>query len=149
MLAVENLEEWLKLHPDMRHLVRTLDDLTTKVEGCWVDRHTGTDELAKKALRDEMAAMKGELLGSTPSILEKILGSAVLIAHLSYQRAAHTASFAADNLGVQAARERQMTAAQKRLVAALKAWEQIAGKKAAGIRPPGKLALFVPDIAVA
>lgn len=145
--AVEHLLGWLERHPDMRSLVRGLDDLATKVERCWIDRLCGADELAKKALLDEVAAMKTELLGPTPSALDKILAGTVLVAHLSHQRAAHVATMKADNTGVQEARERRLSAAQKRLVAAVKAWKQIAGKKAKGLRPKRKLKLFEPDVA--
>jgi len=145
--AVENLLGWLERHPDMRSLVRGLDDLATKVERCWIDRVCGADELAKKALLDEVAAMKAELLGPAPSVLDKILASTVLVAHLSYQRAAHVAAMKVENLVEQEARERRLSASQKRLVAAVKEWEQIAGKKAKGLRPRGKLKLFEPGVA--
>lgn len=143
--AVEHLLGWLERNPDMRSLVRGLDELATKVERCWIDRVCGADELARKALLDEVAAMKAELLGPSPSVLDKMLAGAVLVAHLSYQRAARVAAMKVENLVEQEARERRLSAAQKRLVAGVKAWKQIAGKKAKGLRPKGKLKLFEPD----
>ncbi len=56
--AVGLLYNWLEQHPDMRSLVRELDDLTTKVERHWTKRLFETDELSKKALEDELAAMR-------------------------------------------------------------------------------------------
>ena len=143
--AVELLLGWLKRYPDMRSLVRELDDLPTKVERSWTERLSGTDELSKKAIEDDLASMRAQLLGPAPSVTDKILASTVLVAHLAFQRAACAASLQADNLELREARERVLTIAQKRLAAAVKTWQQIAGKNAAGMRPKGKLALFEPD----
>ena len=142
--AVESLHGWLKKYPDMRSLVRELDDLSTKVERLWTERLCGTDELSKKAMVDDLEVMRAELLGPAPSVTDKILVSTVLIAHLAFQRAAFAASQQTDHPEVREARERLLTIAQKRLAAAVKAWHQIAGKNAAGMRPKGKLALFEP-----
>jgi hypothetical protein len=144
--AVESLYAWLERHPEMRSLVRELDDLSTRVERAWVQRMCGTDELSKKTTEDELAAMKAELLGPAPSVTDKILASAVLVAHLAFQRASLAASQKTDQPEVREARERLLTIAQKRLAAATKAWEQVAGKKARGLRPRGKLKLFEPDV---
>lgn len=148
-MAVESLYRWLERHPEMRSLVRELDDLSTKVERAWVRRLCGTDELSKKTTEDELAAMKAELLGPAPSVTDKVMASAVLVAHLAFQRASLAASQPADKPEVREARERVLTIAQKRLAAATKAWEQVAGKKAKGVRPRGRLKLFQPDGAAA
>ena len=83
--AIENLNWWLEKYPEMRSLVRLLDDLVTKVERAWIERLCGTDELSKKALEEELAAMKAELLGPNSSVTDRILASTVLVAHLSFQ----------------------------------------------------------------
>lgn len=142
--AVENLNRWLEQYPDMRSLVRELDDLSAKVERAWVRRLCGTDELAGKAIEDDLAAMKAELLGPAPSVTDKILAASVLVAHLSYQRAALAASQPTDKPEVRAARERLLSIAQRRLQDAVKGWELHAAKKAKGLRPRGKLKLFEP-----
>ncbi len=85
------------------------------------------------------------MLGPTPSVTDKILVSAVLVAHLAFQRAAFVASQQTDHLELRVVREQVMTIAQKRLAAAVKTWHQIASKNAAGMRPKGKLMLFEPD----
>ena len=143
--AVENLSLWLEKYPDMRSLVRELDDLATKVERAWVQRLCGTAELSRKAVEDDLAAMKAELLGPAPSVADKILAGTVLVAHLGYQRAALAASLPTDRPEVRAAREKLLSAAQKRLQDALKGWELHAGKKARGLRPRAKLKLFEPE----
>lgn len=143
--AVETLLWWLEKHPNMRCLVRGLDDLATKVERCWVERLSGTDELSKKAIEDDLAALRAELLGPAPSVADKILAASVLVAHMSYQRAALHASLPTDKPEVRHARERLLTVAQKRLQDAIKGWELLAGKKAKGLHPKGKLKLFEPD----
>jgi hypothetical protein len=145
--AVENLALWLEKYPDMRSLVRELDDLATKVERAWVQRLCGTDELSKKAVEDDLAAMKAELLGPAPSVTDKILAGTVLVAHLGFQRAALAASVPTDKPEVRAARERLLSVAQKRLQDALKGWELHSGKKARGLRPRAKLKVFEPEAA--
>ncbi len=145
--AVESLYVWLERHPEMRSLVRELDDLSTKVERAWVQRMCGSDELSKRAVEDDLAAMKAELLGPAPSVTDRILASSVVVAHLAFQRAALAASQPTDKPEVREARERLLTIAQKRLAAATKAWEQVAGKKARGLRPRGRIKLFEPDVA--
>jgi hypothetical protein len=143
--AVENLLLWLEKYPDMRSLVRELDGLATKVERAWVHRMCGTDELSKKAIEADLAVMKAELLGPSPSIADKILASTVLIAHLGFQRAALASSLPTDKPEVRVAREKLLSAAQKRLQDALKGWELHTGKKARGLRPRGGLKLFEPE----
>jgi hypothetical protein len=143
--AVENLLMWLEKHPSMRALVRGLDDLATKVERCWVQRMCGTDELSKKAIEDDLAVMRAELLGTAPSVADRILASTVLIAHLGYQKAALAASLPTDKPELRAAREKLLSIAQKRLQDALNGWGVLSDKKAKGLRPRAKLKLFEPD----
>ena len=90
--AAEALARWLEKYPDMRPLVRELADLATRVERAWVERMCGADELSRKAVEDDLAAMRAEMLGPSPSVTDKILAASVLVAHLSYQRAALAAS---------------------------------------------------------
>jgi hypothetical protein len=143
--AVENLFRWLERYPDMRSLVRSLDDLATKVERCWVERMCGTNLLSQRAVEDEVTAMKAELLGPAPSVTDKVLAATVLVAHLAFHRAAREASQPADQPAVREARERLLSAAQKRLQDAFQGWERIAARKAKGVRPRAKLRLFDPD----
>jgi hypothetical protein len=145
--AVESLYRWLEQHPEMRSLVRELDDLATKVERCWVQRMCGNDELSKKAIEDDIAAMKAELLGPSPSVTDKILAGSVLVSHLAFQRAALAASQPTDRPEVREARERIMSLALKRLAAATRTWEQVAGRRVKGVRPRGPLKLFQPGVA--
>lgn len=145
--AVENLTWWLEKYPEMRSLVRELDDLASKVERAWVDRLCGADELSKKAVQDDLAAMKGELLGPAPSVADKVLAGTVLVAHLGFQRAALAASVPTGQPEVMAAREKLLAAAQKRVQDAVRGWELHAGKKAKGLRPAARCQLFEPEAA--
>jgi len=142
--AAELLFGWLEKNPDTRSTIRGLDELALKIERMWAERLFGTDEVGKAALREEVAALKAGLLGPAPSALEKILANSVVIAHLSFQQASMVASGTAEGAGGREARERRLSLAQKRLIAAVKTWEQISGKKAAGLRPRGKIAIFEP-----
>jgi hypothetical protein len=65
--AVESLYTWLERHPEMRSLVRELDDLATQVELVWVQRMCGGDELSKKVIEDDIAAMKVALASTSAS----------------------------------------------------------------------------------
>jgi hypothetical protein len=145
--AFANLLQWLEKYPDMRSLVRGLDDLATKVVRAWVERLGGANALHRKGIEDEVAALKAELLGDAPSVTDKILVAAVVVAYLSHQRAAYAASQPTEKPEVRAARERLLALTQKRLQDALKGWELHAGKKARGLRPGRKLKLFDPDAA--
>ena len=147
--AVESLTRWLELHPDMRALVRGLDDLVTRTERAWVDRLCGTDELARKAISDDLAGLKAELLGPNPSPLDKVLAATVVVAHAAYAQAALLAARPADGPAVRAAREKLLTVAQARLQDAVKGWQLIAGKTAKGVRPAGIIKLFEPGQATA
>ena len=142
--AAERVLAWLEKFPELRSTVRELDDLTAKVEDAWVRALTGQDALAERAARDEVAGMKAELVAPGAGVLERVLAGAVVVAYLAHQRAAAVAARSAAP-GVAAVRDRRLTAAQKRLVAAVKALETVARKKAAGVRPGRKLKLFDPS----
>ena len=144
--AVESLLSWLEQYPDLRSLVRNLDDLATKVERVWIQRLCGADPLAQKALEDDLATMKAELLGPQPSVADKIVAATVLVAHLDYQRAALAAAVLTDQPEVRSARARLLTMAQKRLHDAVKGWKLHAGKKAKGMQPKGGLKIFDPAV---
>jgi hypothetical protein len=143
--AADSVFRWLEVFPQLKPEFRELDDLVNKTESAWVRAVGFGDPLAERAAQDELAAMKAELLGPGASVLEKILVSAVVVAHLAHQRAAMMAASPANQSAVSAMRDRRLTATQKRLLAAVKAWELIAEKKAKGLRPKGKLELFEPD----
>lgn len=145
--AAEFLLGWLEQYPEMRSLVSQLDDLATRVERAWVLRLAGDDELARRALADDLAATKAELLGPAPSVTDKVLAGALLVAQFAFQRAALAATLPADSPEVRTARDKLLTAAQRRLHDAVRAWELYSGKKAKGLRPQGGLKLFEPDAA--
>jgi hypothetical protein len=143
--AADSVLRWLEKFPELKPTVWELDDLSVKAEAAWVRAVAFGDPLSERAAREEIAELKSGLLGPAPSITEKILASAVLVAYMSYQRAALVAAQKADHPAVQEARDRRLANAQKRLLAAIKGWELIAGKKANGLRPKGRLKLFEPD----
>jgi hypothetical protein len=145
--AVGSIEKWLEAFPELRPECRALDELAAKTEAAWVKAVAFGDPLAERAAGEEAAAMKAELLGDAPSALDRVLASVVAVARLSYDRAARVAAQKADHPGVREARERVLSAAQKRLAAAVKTWQLLAGKKAKGLRPKGGLKIFEPDAA--
>ncbi len=147
--AVERVLAWLEVYPELRPLVRELESLAERAEGAWVTAAAFGDPLVEKATRDEVAAMKRELLPADAGVLERVLASAVIVAHLSHHRAAVQAARPASHPAVAAVRERTLSVTQKRLVAAVKGWQLIARKKRKGVKPRKKLKLFQADEGVA
>lgn len=66
----------------------------------------------------------------------------LLVAYLSFQRAAALAAVKEGCPSVLLMRDKRLSAAQKRLVTAIKAWQQIADAKAKGSTTHPKLKLF-------
>lgn len=140
--AVEFLHGWLERFPDLRALVRELDELAIKVERCWVRRFGAADELlSREAVEADLNRTRAELLGPSPTVVERMLASTVLIAHLAYQSAALAAAQAAQP-EVRAARERLLSGAQKRLQDAVKGWATYTASVARGTGARRKLRLF-------
>lgn len=137
--AVEQLTRWLADFPEHKPAVAALQTLTEKAEAAWVRAVGLGDRLAEQAARDEAAAFRAELLSADAGVLDRVLAGVVVVAHLAHAHAARVAAVGTDVPAVQAARDRRLSDAQKRLLLAVKNWELIAGKKARGLRPPLKL----------
>jgi hypothetical protein len=145
--AVGSIEKWLEAFPELKPECRALDELAEKAEAAWAAAVGFGDRLAEKAAREEASKLKQELTGDNPSLLDRVLASTVVVAHLAHTRAAVMAAQKADHPGVREARERVLSAAQKRLTAAVKAHRLLARKKGKGVRPKAKLKLFEPSAA--
>jgi hypothetical protein len=113
----------------------------------WVASVGFGDKLAEQAARDEAAKLKRELTGHSSSLLDRVLASAVVVAHLAHTRAAIMAAQKADHPGIREARERVLSAAQKRLAAAVRTHRLLARKNEKGGRPKAKLKIFEPSAA--
>jgi hypothetical protein len=144
--AVENLLGWLAKYPDMRNLIRSLDDLATKAEHAWVMRLSGNNLLSRSALEDELSTMKVELLGPNPSVTDKLLVSSVIVSYLGYQRAALSVAQPTDQEHIRTAREKVLVIAQKRLQDAIRVWELHTEKKKSNPTMKSKLKLFDPAV---
>lgn len=147
--AVVYLFDWLAKHPEMKATVRELDNLATRTEAAWVERLYGSDPLARRAAEEDVASLKAQLLGDEATPLDRVLASTVVVAHLAHQRASRLAAKPADTPGMQGVRERNLSGAQKRLLAAVRGWRLIADRKRKGVRPANKLKLFQVDEDVA
>jgi hypothetical protein len=145
--AVASIEKWLEVFPELKPECRALDELAEKAVAAWAAAVVFGDKLAEKAARDEASKLRAELTGPSPSILDRVLASAVVVAHMAHTRAAVMAAQKADHPGVREARERVLSAAQKRLAAAVKAHRLLARKKGKGMRPKAKLKIFEPSAA--
>lgn len=145
--AVGCIEKWLEVFPELKPECRALDELAEKAVAAWAVSVGFGDKLAEQAARDEAAKLKQELTGHSTSLLDRVLASAVVVAHMAHTRAAIMAAQKADHTGLREARERVLSAAQKRLAAAVKAHRLLARKKGKGLRPKAKLKIFEPSAA--
>lgn len=145
--AVGSIEKWLEVFPELKPECRALDELAEKAVAAWAVSVGFGDKLAEQAARDEAAKLKQELTGDNASLIDRVLASTVVIAHLAHTRAAIMAAQKADHPGIREARERVLSAAQKRLAAAVKAHRLLARKKGKGVRPKAKLKVFEPSAA--
>jgi len=145
--AVASVQKWLEAFPELKPECRALDELADKAVAAWAASVGFGDKLAEQAARDEAAKLKRELTGDNASLLDRVLASTVVVAHLAHTRAAVMAAQKADHPGIREARERVLSAAQKRLAAAVKAHRLLARKKGKGVRPKAKLKLFEPSVA--
>jgi hypothetical protein len=137
--AAEQLAQWLAEFPEHRPAVAALRTLAEKAEIAWVKAVAQGNALAEQAARDEAATLRAELMPPDAGVLDRVLADAVVVSWLAYSQAALVAASGADSPSVQAARDRRLSDALKRLLTALKGWQLIAGKKARGLRPPLKL----------
>jgi hypothetical protein len=140
--AAENLALLLADHPELSAAVRQVDDLTTRAEEAWVKAAAAGDALAERAVREEVAALKAELLGPGAGVVDRVLAGMLAVAHVSHAHAATSAAKATDDPGLAALRDRRLGSAQRRLMAAARWWKQAGGKGGpeAVFRPSGRAA---------
>jgi hypothetical protein len=142
--AMENLKRMLTDRPDLKGLVRELDDLGTKVVDAWVKTAAFDDKVAEGALREEVARMKAELLGPNPTVLDKILVDDVVASYLANKHATAMAAMKVSTPGLATHRDRRAESAQKRQLAAIKGMLQIRRLTDRGTDPPSDVSLFDP-----
>ena len=142
--SVESIVRWLEQFPELKSENHALNSLADKAVAAWVKAVGFGDPLAEIAAQNDAAELKAELLGHAPSMLDKVLASAVIVATLSHNRAVQVAAQPTQHPGMREARDRILSKAQKRLVEAIKAWQLLDRKKDKGLQPKGKLAIFDP-----
>jgi len=140
-VAVQAILKCLKEFPELAATFREFDDLMDKAENAWITANSFGCTLSLEATKKEIDTIKGELLSPQADILDRILVSSFVVSYLAYQRSARLAAGAADH-STAAMRDRQLMVSQKRMFAAMKAYEQIRQKKTEGPQPIGKLKLF-------
>lgn len=140
--AIKSLEKWIAKFPDVARSLADLGDLCAATEAAWVDALAGENPLDKLGLREEVARMKTELLGENPSLLEKVMVSSVVTAHLAHQRASVWASRPAQHNAVATARDKRVESTARRLLLALKALAVVRQQAGRGLVPKTKLEVF-------
>ena len=145
--AIDSIIKWLEKFPELKPEYGQLSDLSAKTEAAWAKAVSFGDLIAEQAAIQEVTIMKADLLEGSTSLLDQMLASTVVVAKLSYDRAAQAAAKRSEHTAVNESRDRRLSAAQKRLVAATKAWQIMATKKAKGLHPRSKLKIFDTEAA--
>lgn len=140
--AIKSLEKWIEKYPDVARSIHKFDDLCSMAEAAWVKALGGDNPLHQLRLKDEIAEMKAELLGENPSILDKVMVSSVVTAHLAHQSAVCGAALPAQHQTVATARGKRVESTARRLLLAVKALAVVRQHQARGLAPKTKLKLF-------
>jgi hypothetical protein len=115
------LFELRALLADNRMLVDHFGNLTTYVEGAWLDRIAGDCAIKREAIREQLAAMKAALAGPDPSMIEQILADQIAINYVAANEAAQVEAGTTGGTPQQMAlRTKRAESTQKRLMASIK-----------------------------
>lgn len=141
--SVRELERWMAKFPDVaRELaLERLGDLCTSAEAAWVRAVAGDNPLDRLAVTERIAALKAELSGANPSLLERVLVSNVVTAHLAHYRAVLSAAQPAQQT-VAAFRDRRVESTSRHLLLAVRSLAVVRQQQARGLTPRTNLPLF-------
>ncbi len=139
------LATYFDKYPDLKSMFREYDALAVKIENILIRSLSFGNMLSDIAIREEMAAMKSELILPGADVIDKVLASNVIVSHLGHLLATAVAAMNTDSPALASVRDRRLTSAQKRLLVALDAYDRIAKAKAKGLRPKGDLKIFEPE----
>jgi hypothetical protein len=142
--AAAFIPSWLARHPELRSTVRQLDDLRTQVEAVWIKVLAAGDLVREQAVREEIALLRGELLGENSSVMDQVLASNVIVAYLANQAASLCEAKPTDYSAVAAARARRTESTQRRFHSAVKTLTLIRSAMTRGLRPPANIKLLCP-----
>ena len=140
--AIKSLEKWIAKYPDVARSIHKLDDLCSTAEAAWVKALAGDDPLRQLGLKDEIAEMKAELLGDTPSILDRVMVSSAVTAHVAHQGAVWAAAQPAQHQAVATARGKRVESTARWLLLAVKALAVVRQHQARELVPKTKTKLF-------
>lgn len=142
--AIKTLEKWMAKFPDVaRELAHgRLGDLCASAEAAWLTAVAGDNPLNQMGLKEQIATMKAELQGENPSILEKVLVSSVVVAHLAHYRAVTAAAQPAHHQAVAAFRDRRVGSTARQLLLAVKSLATVRQQQGRGLAPKTKIKLF-------
>jgi hypothetical protein len=141
--ALDALRRFLDAHPEVHE---TVGDLTRLAEAHWLDLLVGAEVLARESVQRQLASLKGELTGSHPTPLEKLLVEEVGLCHLASRHAQMTAAGSAGASLAQAAfRLRRAESAQRRLLSAIRTLATLRALAPAGLAPLNHLQLFTGE----
>jgi len=150
--ATKTLAGWLASRPDLKSKVSWLADLATRAERAWEAALANGNAVLAAEVRQEAAALRAELVGPGASVVERVLATAVVVGYMAHMRAVMVAarSEGAALPAVVAARDRRVESAQRRLVAAIKAFDLVAGKpRGRRVALPAKRPAVAPPAAPA
>jgi hypothetical protein len=113
---------------------QAVGDLASHTERCWLDLIAGNNRLMEESVKRQVATMRAELSGPSPSPVERLLVDRVVACHLALHDAeACLASPGTASTAQVAIRLRRVESAQRRLLAALKTLTRLRALLPAGM----------------
>jgi hypothetical protein len=140
----------------LAHLRRLLDncpeiweqvgDLARHAELAWLDLLAGEDRLMHEAVKRQILKVKGDLLGTHPTPMERLLVDQAVACYLAVQHAEMALAAPGSTSPAQAAiRLRRAESSQKRYLAALKTLARLRATVPQGLAPLHPLQLRTGD----
>lgn len=136
--AIKPPGKWAEKCPDVARSIHKFGDLCSTAETAWVKALGGESPLHQLRLKDEITAMKAELLGETPSVLDRVM----VTAHLAHHGAVYGAAQPAQHQAVATARGKRVESTARRLLLAVKALAVVRQHQARGLVTKTKTKLF-------
>lgn len=140
--SARSLEAWVAKFPDLARSIYAADTLRSTAEATWVKLFAGGDPLRERGIREEIDRMTAELVGESPSLLERVLVSNFVVAYMANQRAVWWLTQPTQSWTEVAARDRRAESTARRLLLAVKTLSVVRQQASRGRAPKMKLKLF-------
>jgi hypothetical protein len=115
--ALDKLRDFLDENP---RVWQHLGNIGRMAETAWVKLVSGADSLTAESIRRQLAQVKEELVGESPSMVEKLLGDQVAITLLEMKHLETLSAGTAGTIGQAALLLRRLESAQRRHAASIR-----------------------------